>query len=187
MTQTRFKPIPLDQMSPDQRRIADRRMNGPLGRLGAPLNVFIRSPGAAERIEQLSDYFRVQQLAIPAHLRQMVILVVARHWTAQYPWSAHYPLAIDAGVSAAVLNQIAAGQRPTALPPDDAIVYDFCKGLLDDKYVTDAVFDAVVTRYGERGVADLIGLIGCYCTICLALVVDRFPPKEGHAPLLKPL
>jgi 4-carboxymuconolactone decarboxylase len=187
MISPRFKSLTLAEMSPDQRRIAERRMNGPLGRLGAPQNLFIRSPETAQRIEQLSDYFRVHELAFPGHLRELVILMVARHWSAQYPWSAHYALAVDAGVSPETLAQIAAGQRPATLQPDDAIVYDFCKELLDNKSVTDAVFDAVVARYGEAGVADLIGLIGCYCTLCMGLVVDRYPPNEGPAPLLKPL
>ena len=162
-------------------------MNGPLGRLGAPQNLFIRSPGTAQRIEQLSDYFRVAELAFPGHLRELVILMVARHWGAQYPWSAHYKLAVDAGVSPEVLAQVAVGQRPATLPPDDAVVYDFCKTLLEKKSVTDAVFNAVVAKYGERGVADLVGLIGCYSTLCMGLVVDRYPPTDGAAPLLKPL
>src|SRR5262245_41991434 len=124
MTQQRFKPLTLDQMSPEQRRIAERRMNGPLKRLGAPMNLLIRSPGLAAVVGPLSDYLRVEPLARPDRLRELVILTIARHWTGQYPWSAHYPLAIKAGFSPAQLSQVAAGKRPDGLTPDDAIVYD---------------------------------------------------------------
>ena len=186
MTQQRFTPLTLDQMSPEQRRIAERRMNGPLKRLGAPMNVLIRSPGLAALVEPLSDHMRVKPLAIPDRLRELVILVMARHWTGQYPWSAHYPHAIEAGFSTAQLAQVAAGQRPDGLEPDEAIVYDFCKGLLDRSSVDDALFAAVVAKYGERGVAELIGLMGTYTIACLATIVDRSPLREG-SPRLTPL
>lgn len=184
MPSPRFKLLSLAEMSPDQRRIAERRMKGPLGRLGAPQNLFIRSPGTAERIEQLSDYFRVAELAFPTRLRELVILTVARHWGAQYPWSAHYKLAVDAGVSPEALADIATGKRPGSLKADETVVYDFCRDLLDKKNVTDASVEAVQARYGERGIADLIGLIGCYSTLCMGLVVDHYPPNEG-TPLLR--
>jgi len=185
MTQSRFMPLSLEQMSAEQRRIADRRM-GSLGRLGAPLNVFIRSPATAERMEQLSDYFREGRLAFPDRLKELVIMTVARHWTAHYPWSVHYRMAVEAGVEPAALERIAAGLRPD-LPAGDAVVYDFCKELLDSKRVGDPAFAAVVAAYGERGAADLIGLIGCYCTLCMALAVDRCPPVASAAPPLQAL
>lgn len=52
----------------------------------------------------------------------------------------HYPVALQTGVSAPVLEQIALGQPPTGLQPDEAAVYDFCKTLLDGKGVSDAQF-----------------------------------------------
>ena len=95
-------------------------------------------------------------------------------------------LAIKAGFSPAQLGQVAAGKRPDGLAPDEAIVYDFCKGLLDQRGVEDPAFAAVVAKYGERGVAELVGLMGCYTTACLATVVDRHPPQEG-SPRLEPV
>lgn len=186
MTYTRFKPLALDQMSPEQRRIAERRLSGPRQNVGAPLNVLIRSAGLADPIERLSEHFRVQR-TIPERLKQFVIMLVARHWTAHYPWSVHYPMALQTGVSAAVLEQIALGQPPTGLQPDEAAVYDFCRTLLDGKGVNDAQFSSVLDRYGEAGIADLIGLMGYYTMISMALVVDRFPPVAGNAPVLMPL
>lgn len=183
---TRFKPIALDQMTPEQRRIAERRISGPKRKLGAPLNVLIRSAGVADPVERLGEYLRNQK-TLPERLKQLVIVLVARHWTAQYPWSAHYPLAFEAGISAAVLGQIAAGKRPAGLQPDEAAVYDFCQALLEGNSVGDATFDSVRDQFGECGIADLIGLMGYYVMISMALVADRYPPLEGKAPLLVPL
>jgi len=187
MAQTRLKPLTLEEMTPEQRAIAERRLSGPLGRLGAPMNVMIRSPNVAARVEALSDYLRIEPLAISNRLREMVILLVARFWTGHYPWSAHYPLALKEGLSPETLGQIAAGKRPAALQPDETIVYDFITSALERKGVSDAVFAAVVKRYGERGVAELVALIGGYTTACLATIVDNCPPAAGAAPRLEPL
>ena len=186
MTDTRFKTLALEQMSPEQRRIAERRIAGAKQQVGAPLNVLIRSAGLADHVERISEHFRVQK-TLPERLKQLAIVLVARHWTAQYPWTAHYPMALKAGISAVVLNQIAAGQRPAGLQADEAAVHDFCKSLLEGKAVSDEAFAAVRDRFGEAGVADLIGLLGYYCMICMALVVYRYPPLANQAPVLKPL
>ena len=188
MTQTRFKPLTLEAMTPEQRAIAERRFSGPLQRLGAPMNVLIRSPQLAARVEPLSDFLRIAPLAISNRAREMVILMMARFWTAQYPWSAHGAQALKEGLSAETLNDIAAGvtagKRPRDLQTDEAIVYDFVASVLERKGVSDTVFAAVVQRYGERGMAELIGLIGAYTTTCVATAVDNFPAVEGAVPPL---
>ena len=191
MTQTRFKPLTLAEMTPEQRTIAERRASGPLQRLGAPMNVLIRSPQLAACVEPLSDFLRIAPLAISNRARELVILMMARFWTAQYPWSAHGAQALKEGLSIEAVNDIAAGvsaaKRPSGLQADDAIVYDFVASVLERKGVSDAVFAAVVQRFGERGVAELIGLIGAYTTTCVATGVDNFPAVVGPVPTLKPI
>jgi len=186
MTNTRFKSRSLDQMSPEQQQVAQRSLAGPRQKVGPPFKTLLYSAGVADPVERLGDYVRFNS-SIPQRLTELVILVIARHWTAQYPWSAHYVPAIESGLSAAVADQIAAGQRPTGMQPDETLVHDFCKDLLDGKGVSDTTFDALSAAYGERGVVDLIGLMGYYFTLSMALVVDRHPPLKGKAPLLKPL
>jgi len=184
MTDTRFKTLALDQMTPEQRQVAERRIAGPKQKVGAPLNVLIRSAGLGDIVARISEHFRVQK-TLPERMKQLAIVVVARHWTAQYPWTAHYPRARDAGISAAVLDQIAAGKQPAGLQADEAAVYAFCTSLLEEKSVSDESFAAVRDRYGEAGVADLIGLMGYYGMICMALNVDRYPAVANQVPALK--
>jgi 4-carboxymuconolactone decarboxylase len=184
MTETRFKTLTLDQMTPEQRRVAEQRIAGPKQKVGAPLNVLIRSAGLGDIVARISEHFRTQK-TLPERMKQLAIVLVARHWTSQYPWTAHYPRERDAGISAAVLDQIAAGRRPAGLQADEAAVYDFCSSLLEDKTVSDACFAAVRDRYGEAGIADLIGLMGYYGMICMALNVDRYPAVANQVPVLR--
>jgi len=43
------------------------------------------------------------------------------------------------------------------------------------------------TRLGERGVVDLIALMGYYHMVSMLLNVDRYPLPDGAKPELKPL
>ena len=93
----------------------------------------------------------------------------------------------SAGLDAAILDAIAAGQRPAKLSDDEAAVYDFANELLSSGQVADATYARVKDRFDERGVMDLVGAIGYYSLVSMVLNVDRVPLPAGVAPLLGPL
>ena len=53
--------------------------------------------------------------------------------------------------------------------------------------VSDAAYQSVVDKFGERGVMDLIGLTGYYTMLAMVLNVTRVPLPEGTAPPLPAL
>ena len=73
------------------------------------------------------------------------------------------------------------------MPPDEEAVYNFASELLETKQVSDATFAAAKTLLGERGVVELINVMGWYGTVSMFLNVDRYPLPEGTQPELKPL
>ncbi|HUO32893.1 MAG TPA: hypothetical protein VMU80_27005, partial [Bryobacteraceae bacterium] len=78
-------------------------------------------------------------------------------------------------------------RRPASMQPDEEAVYNFCTELLHTKQVSDATFQAVKDKFGERGVVDLTGVVGYYQLVSMLLNVDRYPMPPGVAPELKPL
>lgn len=182
----RFAPLTEAQLTPEQKTLVEHLLSGPRGSLNGPFNVMLRSPDLGDRLQRVGEYVRFKT-SIPPRLNELAILVTARHWTAQYEWYAHHELALKAGLSAAVTEEIAAGKRPAALQPDEATVYDFVRELLDTKQVSDAKFNAVKEKFGERGVVDLVGLVGYYETVSMLLNVDRYPLPEGAKTPLMPL
>ena len=70
---------------------------------------------------------------------------------------------------------------------DEEIVYNFCAELLNTRQVSDASFAAAKTKLGERGVVDLIALVGYYHLVSMLLNVDRYPLPQGATPELKPI
>jgi 4-carboxymuconolactone decarboxylase len=53
--------------------------------------------------------------------------------------------------------------------------------------VSDAAYQSVVDKFGERGVMDLIGLTGYYTMLAMVLNVTRVPLPEGTVPPLPAL
>jgi 4-carboxymuconolactone decarboxylase len=115
----------------------------------------------------------------------MAIILTARRWTSQYEWYMHRELAIKAGLAPAWVEAIARRQRPSDLDAEACAVFEFVTELLERGAVADTTFAGVAERFGERGVADLIGTVGYYCLISFVLNVDRCPAPAGE-PLLDP-
>ena len=122
---------------------------------------------------------RCKSTAIPPKLKQIAIMLTARFWGGQYVWYSHRQQALDAGLSAAFIDAMAAGERPADMTADEAVVYDFCAELLATRQVDDAHFKALAERFGERGVVELVGLMGQYHTISMLFAVDRYPLPDG--------
>jgi 4-carboxymuconolactone decarboxylase len=179
---SRFKQLDPSEMTDEQRKAYDGIVSGPRGGARGPFNALLRSPDLADRVQRVGEYVRFKS-SLPARLNELAILVVARHWTAQYEWYAHRKLALAAGLDPKIADDIARGARPAAMKEDEAAVYDFCKELHETKAVSDATYAAALARFGERGVIDLVGASGYYTMVSMILNVDRHPLPEGVTPL----
>jgi len=190
----RFKQIPPEDLTPEQRALADAIRSGPRsavknsaaaqpGPLGGPFNVFLRSPGVGHIIQSLGAEIRFRS-SIPAKLNELAVITTARHWTCQFEWSAHHRLALEAGLDPAIAEDIAYGRRPRKMSADEAIVYNFSRELHQTHGVSDATYKAAFDRFGERGVMDLIAVNGYYGLVSMTLNVDRTPLRDGAPPPL---
>jgi 4-carboxymuconolactone decarboxylase len=193
--QRRFRILAPEEMSPRQKELVQAIRSGPRaavpgsaanvggGTVGSPFNVYLRSPEMGDHLQKIGSYIRFRS-SLGMRLNEMAILVVARHWSAQYEWHAHHRLALQAGLEPKVAEDIANNRRPSTLKPDEEAVYDFCRELLETKRVSDATYQAALDRFGENGVMDLIGVAGYYTLVAMVVNVDRTPiPGEGKAPL----
>ncbi|HSE04818.1 MAG TPA: carboxymuconolactone decarboxylase family protein [Methylomirabilota bacterium] len=181
----RFPLLTEATMTPRQRESYQAIVSGPRKGATGPFNALLRSPEVADRVQKVGEYVRFQS-SIPAALNELAILITGRFWGAQFEFWAHSRLARTAGLADAVIDAVAEGRRPAAMSDDERIVYDFCTELFRDKAVSDAVFRAVVARFGDQGVIDLIAASGYYSIVSMVLNVDRYPLPAGERPPLKP-
>ena len=194
----RFPVLQPDQMNAEQEKLLEALLAGPRGggnaspevvqRMlrGGPFNAWMRSPDLGNRLQDVGAYIRYKT-SLPLRLNELAILITAREWTSQYEWYAHYPLAMKAGLDAKIADELALGQRPSAMKEDEAAVYEFCTQLHRTRKVDDATFNRALALFGEQGVVDLIGVSGYYTAVSMTLNVAQVMPPDGAPLPLKPL
>jgi 4-carboxymuconolactone decarboxylase len=185
VTAPRFKPLVESEMSDAQRTAVRELASGPRGRMNpaGPNSVLLRSPDLMSRTQKVGEYLRFSS-SLPPRLNEFAILVTARQWNAQVEWMVHHPLALKAGLDAAVADDLAQGRRPAGMKEDEAIIYQFCKELHETRKVSDSAFNAMAEKFGERGVVDLVGLTGYYTMLAMVLNVAQLPlPNGATSPL----
>ena len=193
----RFQLIPLENLTPEQKAMSDAIKSGPRaklassgaskpGPLGGPFNVWLRSPGIGSLIQQLGEEIRFRS-SLSGKLNELAILVTARNWTSQYEWVAHHKLALEGGLDPKIAEAIAEGRRPEGMDADETLVYEFSQELQETKGVSDKMYARATTRFGERGVVDLISVNGFYVLVSMCLNVDRTPVPPGTPLPLPPL
>ena len=77
-----------------------------------------------DRAQRLGEYTRYQT-SLGRQISELVVLIVARFWGAEFEWWAHKPMAIEAGLPPEVVEQIRLGQAPVFNDSDLATVYEF--------------------------------------------------------------
>jgi 4-carboxymuconolactone decarboxylase len=181
----RFAPLKPEELTPAQKAWRDELAAPPRnGKItNPPFRAYLRSPDLAPKLTALADYLR-WHTSLPPRLSELAILITARQWTAQYEWYAHYPHAIEGGLDPQVAAAIAAGKRPEAMRDDETALYDLVTSLYHEKKVSDAVYKAALEKFGERGIMDIIGIIGFYDITSMTLITMQGGVPEGKTPPL---
>ena len=177
-------PIPAEKMTEAQKK-AVAEFAAARGALTGPWSVLLRSPEMVNRARGLSDYLRFNSV-LPPRLSEFVILITAREWTQQYEWNAHYSLALKGGLNPDIAKAIAEGRRPLSMAEDEEAAYDFCMELHRNRSVSDATYARALSRFGEQGIVDMVGLNGYYTLVAMVLNTARTPLPAGATPALAP-
>jgi len=180
-TRERMSTIAPETMTDAQRKAAEEVASGPRGSVRGPFNVMLRSPELMSPLQKVGEYLRYRS-ALDRRIAEMATLIAARHWTQNYEWSAHHPLALKAGLKAEIADAIAEGRRPAGMAQDEEIVYDLLTETLQNKSVSDVTYERAVKQFGERNVVDLVALAGYYALLGMLMNVARTDLPEGQTP-----
>jgi 4-carboxymuconolactone decarboxylase len=184
--QDRMPPIPAEKMTDLQRQaVADFKAARSVD-ISGPFVPLLRSPEVMTRVRAMGDYLRFRS-ALPPRLSEFVILLTARRWTQQYEWNAHQPLALQGGLSADIVKAIADGRRPDRMADDEDALYTLWDELQRNQSVSDSTYARAISKLGEQGVIDAIGLTGQYTLLAMVLNTARTPLPNGAKAALPPL
>jgi len=178
----RFPQLTKETLNEEQRRVAAEITKQSSSGIGGPWNVMLRSPEMADRLTKLLDYLRFKT-SLPLRLNEFAIMITARHWSSQYEWYSHHRYAKKAGLSEAVMADLAQGKRPEGMQPDEAVVYDFCMEMHQKHFVSDATFKKAKEILGEQQLVDLMAVSGVYTLVSMLLNTAEVMPNDGSRPL----
>src|ERR1700689_5623133 len=136
----RFPQLTMEQLSDQQKPLGEQIMKVSSVGLGGPYNLLLRSPVLGQRMFDLLHYLR-WETSVPLKLNEFAILIIGRRWRSQVEWYAHAPLAIKAGLSPDIVAELKANKRPSNMPPEETVVYDFVTELTTRTEVSDELFD----------------------------------------------
>ena len=179
----RMPPLAVEAMNEEQRQAAAELAAGPRGGVRGPFIPLLRSPELMRCLQKVGEVLRYRSSLAPK-LNELVMLIVAREWTQQFEWQVHLPLAIEVGLDPQIAVAVAEGRRPRGLAEDEALAWDFCNELMRARGVSDATYARAVALLGERGLIDLLGLVGYFTTVSMIMNVARTPPPRDAQELL---
>jgi 4-carboxymuconolactone decarboxylase len=177
----RFPGLSYDEMTPLQRAMADRAVNG-RGTTGT-FNINVRDVELTDLLWPVGERVRFH-MTVGERLKELSILVAGRYWGAQFEWLAHRGAGVRAGLAEATVRAIAEGRRPANLPRDEEAVYNFCTEFFKTRQVSDTTFQTIREILGERGIVEIIGAAGQYQMVSLFMNVDRYPLELNQKPEL---
>ena len=182
-------PNDWDKLTPEQKKYVESILSGPRGDITGPLGVMMVSPALGDLAQKAVAYARFAGREgfsiVPPKLNELAILVVAKHWSAEYVWNAHHTAAVRNGIPAEVVEAIRVGKRPVAMEKDVEAVYNFAAEFMSKREVNDATLQAAKTVLGgDRGVVDLVGTMGLYQISSMMVALDQTPLAAGTKPYL---
>ena len=184
--QDRMPPIPAGRLTDAQKKAIEEFKAARAVDISGPFVPLLRSPEVMNRARAMGDYLRFRS-SLPPRLSEFVILLTARHWTQQYEWHAHQPLALQGGLRGEVVKAIADGRRPDAMAEDEDAVYTLWDEVQRNQSVSDATYARAVAKLGEQGVIDVLGITGYYTMLAMVMNTVRTPLPDGVKPALAPL
>jgi 4-carboxymuconolactone decarboxylase len=177
----RMSRIPLpapEEMSEAQRRVYERVIAGPRGRLVGPLRAALHNPELADRWQAFGALLRYGT-SLPARVSELAIVVTARRWNSQIEWHIHAKAAAAAGIAPAVLDAIQARRAPAFDSEADALVYEYARQLHETGQVERALHARAVQAWGVAGVVELTAVIGYYTLVSMTLNAHEIPMPDG--------
>ncbi len=91
-------------------RIASKR-----GRIGGPFAALMHHPPLAERVAAVGEYLRYDA-TLPGDIRELAIIITARHVSQPYEWVAHAAIAIREGLPEEIVEQVRTRRDLSTLP-----------------------------------------------------------------------
>lgn len=179
---SRVPPLEPDRFTPEQRRV-HAEIAGPRGGVVAgPFGVWMHQPRIADAANRFGNAVRAEG-NLDKRLFELMVLTIARHWSAQYEWSAHEAAARKAGLADAVIEDIRHRRAPTFVHADEKLVHDLVSELITTHGLRQETYDRAAAAFGLDLMIELVTAAGFYTVAAMMINAFDCPVPSGERPL----
>lgn len=175
----RVPELDFDRLDPEQRQVFDEikaRLRSAAVR--GPFAVLLNAPKVAHGA--ITAYGAFRDGKIDKRLFELMILVVARHFSAQFEWFAHAPRAVEAGVARETVEAILARRVPPFAREDERMVYDVVTEMLTTRTLSQPSYERALGVLGLEQLIELVAGTGFYVMIAMTLNAFDVLPPDGQ-------
>lgn len=145
-----------------------------------PFNATLYSPemgGSFLALQKMEE----EHTSLSDRTRQVVILTVGSVWKAPYEIYAHSAAAATVGLSDRQIEALGAGQMADGLSEEELVAQRFTCQLVSEHIVDDDTYAAAHEAFGDRGLVEMLTLIGCYLSVCALLNAFAIPVPDARS------
>ena len=178
---TRIEILKREDMNEAQGNVYDEaQANG--GPVGGPYYAYIRIPELMRQAQSLRACLHSGPLN--GRERQIINLLVARHWAANFPWVAQVRGSLAVGLEQEIIDAINANQAPQLDDPREQAAYAVARELLADQALSDATYATAEASLGLEDLVAAVAHVGQFAmTCCTANAFEIDPPTDAPTPL----
>ncbi|HSE84894.1 MAG TPA: carboxymuconolactone decarboxylase family protein [Candidatus Binatia bacterium] len=138
------------------------------GVVGGPFVALLHSPELAQRTAHLGSYVRFES-SLDKRLIELTALATARELDCKHEWIAHVNHAQKAGIPIETVRAIYQKKGPEHFSSEDAQIISYVQELLRTHRASEATFQALYGRLGEKGLVELTATVGYYAMVACTL------------------
>lgn len=147
------------------------------GAVQGPFTMFMHCPDLAGRVAHVGSYVRFEG-ELDKRVRVLAAMTVGREFEAMYVWGAQAGQARKLGIPETTIDAIRANHA-RGLPPEDAQIVEATRQLLRKHRLDQAMFDALVARFGKLQLIELTGAIGYFSLLAMTVNACELEPAAG--------
>lgn len=169
-----------DDLAQEDQKIYDA-ITASRGAVGGPWLALLHSPELAGRTAHLGSYIRFES-TLDHKVVEFTALVAARELDCKHEWAAHVNHAQKAGIPMETIRAVYQKRGTESFSSEDAQIVGFVREMIHSHRVSEATFQAIYGRFGEKGIVELAATIGYYamlaCTLNTFDVYTVTPPDD---------
>ena len=173
--------LPIDTLTPEQQSIHDV-FKGLIGHPArGPFAIWMEIPHIGKPAVDLFAGLRTRAI-VERRLEELMVLIVARHLSAEFAWVTHEAIGLKAGLSRETIEAVRHRRKPTPMKADEELVYDITTAMCTAHKLDDDLYRRAVETMGRPWLLELVAGIGFFHMIGMTLNAFEVPTDGGANP-----